>query len=408
MVGEDVARPAAAAAGGAAAEAAATATDPEEVLRYARALIAAPSENPGGTEDQVADVVTGILTDLGADIRIVRSEEGRPNVVARLGSGERPRLAWNGHLDTVPAGDPSTWSRGPFEGEVVDGRLVGRGACDMKGPIAAALGAVAALRRAGLSLAGTLDLHLVADEELAGTHGTRVLRDEGLLDQDAAIVGEPSEMEIALAERGGAWVTAVAHGKAAHGSQPHLGVNAILTMSRFLLRLPEALPDRVHPLVGAPTVNVALVTGGSAPNVVPDRCEVEIDRRIVPGEEDPEEVLAPFRRLVEDLVAEQPETHIEISLKDWTEAAETTGDSAIASSVRDAIGAETGSPPPFVGFTGITDGRFYINDAHIPTVIAGPGSLSLAHTANESIGVDEMVAAARAYARTFVGFLGTR
>jgi len=407
MVGEDVARPASAAAD-AAAEAAANATDAEEVLRYARALLATPSENPGGTEDQVADVVTGILTDLGADIRIVRSEEGRPSVVARLGSGERPRLAWNGHLDTVPAGDPSTWSSGPFDSEVVDGRLVGRGACDMKGPIASALAAVAALRRADLSLAGTLDLHLVADEELAGTHGTRVLRDEGLLDQDAAIVGEPSEMEIALAERGGAWVTAVAHGKAAHGSQPHLGVNAILTMSRFLLRLPEALPDRVHPLVGAPTVNVALVSGGSAPNVVPDRCEVEIDRRIVPGEEDPEEVLAPFRRLVEDLVAEQPETHIEISLKDWTEAAETTGDSAIASSIRDAIAAETGSPPPFVGFTGITDARFYINDAHIPTVIAGPGSLSLAHTANESIGVDEMVAAARAYARTFVGFLGTR
>jgi len=391
----------------AAAATAADAVDPDEVLRHAQALIAAPSENPGGTEDEVADVASGILTGLGADIRIVRSEEGRPSVVARFGSGERPRLAWNGHLDTVPAGDPSTWSSGPFEGAVVDGRLVGRGACDMKGPIAAALAAVAALRRAGLSLAGTLDLHLVADEELAGIHGTRVLRDEGLLDQDAAIVGEPSEMEIALAERGGAWITAVAHGKAAHGSQPHLGVNAILTMSRFLLRLPEGLPDLVHPLVGAPTINVALVAGGSAPNVVPDRCEVEIDRRIVPGEEDPDEVLAPFRRLVDDLVAERPDTRIEVSLKDWTEAAETTGDSVIASLVRDAIAAETGSPPAFVGFTGITDARFYINDAHIPTVIAGPGSLSLAHTANESIGVDEMVAAARAYARIFVGFLGT-
>jgi succinyl-diaminopimelate desuccinylase len=407
MVGEDVARPASAVAD-ATADAAAEAIQPDEVLRYARALLAAPSENPGGTEDEVADVASGILADLGAVIRIVRSEAGRPSVVARIGSGERPRLAWNGHLDTVPAGDPPTWSSGPFEGAVVDGRLVGRGACDMKGPIAAALGAVAALRRVGLSLAGTLDLHLVADEELAGIHGTRVLRDEGLLDHDAAIVGEPSEMDIALAERGGAWVTAVAHGKAAHGSQPHLGVNAILTMSRFLLRLPEALPDRVHPLVGAPTVNVALVAGGSAPNVVPDRCEVEIDRRIVPGEEDPDEVLAPFLRLVDDLVAERPDTRIEISLKDWTEAAETTGDSAIASLVRDGIAAETGSPPPFVGFTGITDARFYINDAHIPTVIAGPGSLSLAHTANESIGVDEMVLAARAYARIFVGFLGTR
>ena len=407
MVGEDDAEAASAAADAEAASAAG-ATDPDEVLRYARALIAAPSENPGGTEDEVADVAMGILTDLGADIQVVRSEEGRPSVIARIGSGERPHLAWNGHLDTVPAGDPSTWSSGPFEGQVVDGRLVGRGACDMKGPIASALAAVAALRRAGLSLAGTLELHLVADEELAGIHGTKVLRDRGMLDQNAAIVGEPSEMEIALAERGGAWVKAVAHGKAAHGSQPDRGINAILTMSRFLLRLPEALPDRVHPLVGAPTVNVALVSGGSAPNVVPDRCEVEIDRRIVPGEEDPEEVLAPFRLLVDELVAERPETHIDVSLKDWTEAAETTGDSAIAALVRDAIAAETGTPPPFVGFTGITDARFYINDAHIPTVIAGPGSLSLAHTANESIGVDEMVVAARAYARVFVGFLGTR
>jgi succinyl-diaminopimelate desuccinylase len=409
MVGEDVARPASDAAkegARAAATGAAAAIDPDEVLRYARALIAAPSENPGGTEDEVADIAIGILAELGAGTRIVRSEEERPSVVARIGSGARPRLVWNGHLDTVPAGDPDSWSSGPFEGAVVDGRLVGRGACDMKGPIAAALGAIAAIRRAGITLGGTLELHLVADAEHAGVHGTRVLRDQGLLDQDAAIVGEPTEMEIALAERGGAWVTAVAHGKAAHGSQPHRGVNAILAMSRFALRLGEVLPGRVHPLVGAPTINAAMITGGSAPNVVPDRCEVEIDRRIVPGEDDPEAVLAPFHRLIDDLVDEQPDTHIEITLREWTEAAETTGDSAIASLARDAIAAETGAPPPFVGFTGITDARFYINDARIPTVIVGPGSLSVAHTANESIGVDEMVLGARAYARMFVGSLG--
>jgi acetylornithine deacetylase/succinyl-diaminopimelate desuccinylase-like protein len=276
----------------------------------------------------------------------------------------------------------------------------------MKGPIAAALGAIAAIRRAGITPEGTLELHLVADEEHAGIHGTRVLRDQGLLDQDAAIVGEPTEMEIALAERGGAWVTAVTHGKAAHGSQPHRGINAILAMSRFALRLHEVLPAHAHPLVGAPTVNVATIVGGSAPNVVPDRCEVEIDRRIVPGEDDPEAVLAPFRRLVDDLVAEQPDTRIEVTLREWTEAAETSGDSAIASLVRHAIAAELGTPPPFVGFTGITDARFYINDAAIPTVIAGPGSLSVAHTADESIAVDEMVVGARAYARAFASFLG--
>jgi succinyl-diaminopimelate desuccinylase len=387
---------------------AAGAVDADEVLRYARALIAAPSENPGGTEDEAVEVAKGVLAALGAESRVLRSEDGRPSVVARIGPGVRPRLVWNGHLDTVPVGDLAQWSSDPFGGEIVDGRLVGRGACDMKGPIASALGAIASIRRAGVELAGTLELHLVADEEHAGIHGTKVLLAEGLLDQDAAVVGEPTELEIALAERGGAWVRAVARGKGAHGSTPHLGVNAIVSMSRFVLRLPEVLPDRVHPLTGAPTVNVALVAGGSAPNVVPDRCEVEIDRRIVPGEDDPEEVLAPFRRLVEKVAAEDPDVDIEISLKDWTEAAETTGDSAIASRSRDAIAAETGAAPPFVGFTGITDARYYINDARIPTVILGPGSLKLAHMADESIGVDELVTGARAYARLFVDFLGVR
>ncbi len=165
MVGEDVADPASSAAD-VTADAAADAIEPDEVLRYARALIAAPSENPGGTEDEVADVAMGILTDLGAEIRVVRSEEGRPSVVARIGSGGRPHLAWNGHLDTVPAGDVSTWSSGPFEGAVVDDRLVGRGACDMKGPIASALGG----RRGASAVPGSRSpgrscMHLVADEE---------------------------------------------------------------------------------------------------------------------------------------------------------------------------------------------------------------------------------------------------
>jgi acetylornithine deacetylase/succinyl-diaminopimelate desuccinylase len=402
MVGEDAAGPASAAA-----SAAADATDPDEVLRFARALIAAPSENPGGTEDAAVEVVGGILEDLGTGVEVIRSDEGRPSVVARLGTGDRPRLAWNGHLDTVPAGDPSTWSTGPFDGATVEGRLVGRGACDMKGPIASALAAVAALRRANQTIAGTLDLHLVADEEMAGIHGTKVMRDRGLLDHDAAIVGEPSEMEIALAERGGAFVRAIARGKAAHGSQPHLGVNAIVSMSRFLLRLGEVLPDREHPLVGRPTVNVALVAGGSAPNVVPDNCEVEIDRRTIPGETDPDQVLAPFRRLASALHEQHPEVDIVTSIKEWAEAAEAPADSAIGTVARDAVATETGAVPPFVGFTGITDARFYINDAKIPTVILGPGSLSVAHTANEWVGLDDLVTAARAYARIFVGFLGT-
>src|SRR5262245_33078591 len=127
--------------------AAAAAVDPAEVVRFAQMLIGAPSENPGGTEDEVAELVEGLLIALGANTRIVRGEAGRPSVVARIGDGGGPRLAWNGHLDVVPVGDPETWEYPPFGGEIVDGRLIGRGAADMKGAIAAAFAAVPALGR---------------------------------------------------------------------------------------------------------------------------------------------------------------------------------------------------------------------------------------------------------------------
>ena len=388
--------------------AAAAAVDPAEVLDFTRALIAARSENPGGTEDDAAAVAVDILTGLGARPEIVRSEAERPSVVATLGGARGPSLAWNGHLDVVPAGSPDTWRHDPWAGEIDDdGRLVGRGAADMKGPIGAALAAASALRRAGTRLAGSLVFHLAADEELAGVHGTKVLWERGLLTQDAAIVGEPSELQVGLAERGGAWFTATAYGTAAHGSQPHRGVNAITSMARFLLRLPEVLPDLEHPLVGSPTVNAALITGGSAPNVVPDRCEVDIDRRIVPGEIDPDEVRAPFLALVASLREDHPEVDIGVELREWTDAAEASPDTDIARIAADAVAASTGARPALVGFTGITDARFYTNQARIPTVICGPGSLTVAHTANESVPFDELVAGARSYARMFAAFLGT-
>jgi len=379
--------------------------DPDEVLRFARRLITTPSENPGGTEDAVAAVALEILEDLGGTPEIVRGEEGRPSVVARFGRGDRPALAWNGHLDVVPAGDPSAWRHPPFGAEVVHGTLVGRGAADMKGAIASALAAVSAIRRSCVELAGRLDLHLVADEELAGLHGTKVLNERGYLDQDAAIVGEATDLNIALAQRGGAWITATTRGRAAHGSTPQLGVSAITSMARFLLRIEEVLPDIEHPLVGRPTVNAAMIQGGSAPNVVADRCVVEIDRRIIPGETEPEEVLEPFDRLADAIRSEHSEVDLSFAIGLWTDAAEVTGDPAIADLCRAALREETGRAPLDTGFTGITDARFYLNDRSIPTIILGPGSLGVAHTANESVEIAQLVAAARVYARVFTRFL---
>ena len=389
-----------------AAEAAAGAVEPGDVLRFARALITVPSENPGGTEDGVATVAAEILAGLGAAPEIVRSDEQRPSVLATVGGPGTASLAWNGHLDVVPAGSLDTWSHPPFAGDVASGKLIGRGAADMKGPIAAAMAAFAGIRRAGIALGGSLTYHLAADEEFGGVHGTKVLWERGLLTQDAAVVGEPSELTLGLAERGGAMVVATAFGKAAHGSQPHRGVNAITSMARFLMRLEEVLPDLEHPLAGRPTVNAAMIEGGSAPNVVPDRCSVEIDRRLIPGETDQDAVLGSFRDLADSLHADREEIDLRFEIREWAEPAETDPGSEIARVARGVVEAETGRRAVDTGFTGITDARFYINGAHIPTVILGPGSLTVAHTADEWVDVGELVAGARIYARLFVGFLG--
>ena len=386
-------------------DAVAAAVDPDDVMRFARTLIAAPSENPGGSEDEVAELTEGLLVALGATAEIVRGEAGRPSVVGRIGDGRRPRLAWNGHLDVVPAGDPETWDHPPFGAEIVDGRLIGRGAADMKGAVASALAAVAALGRSAVELEGTLDLHLVADEEMAGLHGTQVLLEQGLLEQDAAIVGEATSLDVALAERGGAWIVATARGRSAHGSRPHLGVNAITTMARFLLRIEDILPDLEHPLAGRPTVNAATIEGGTAPNVVADRCIVDIDRRTIPGERSPDAVLEPFERLAASIREDDPDADLSFELRLWLDAAEADPAWSIAGRCRSAVAAELGRTPQDVGFTGITDARFYLNEAKIPTVLLGPGSLGNAHTANEWVEVDELVAAARVYARVFAGFL---
>jgi acetylornithine deacetylase/succinyl-diaminopimelate desuccinylase-like protein len=133
---------------------------------------------------------------------------------------------------------------------------------------------------------------------------------------------------------------------------------------------------------------------------------VEIDRRIVPGETEPEEVLQPFERLADAIRAEHPEVDLSVEIRQWTDAAETTADTAIAHLCRAAVRTETGRESIDTGFTGITDARFYLNDRSIPTIILGPGSLGAAHMANESVEIAQLVTAARVYARVFVGFLG--
>ncbi|MBA3691060.1 MAG: M20 family metallopeptidase [Actinobacteria bacterium] len=376
----------------------------DRLIAVTQRLVGVASPNPPSDTFEVGKMAEELLRAIpGVEVERIEPAPRIVSLIARIkGKGPGRRLIFNGHLDTVGVEGMTML---PFGGRLEGGRVFGRGACDMKGPIAAALAAGSAIHRAGVQLGGSLHYHLAADEEVGGVHGTKVMWERGMIDQDACIVGEPTELQLGLAERGGAWFTVVTSGTAAHGSQPDRGVNAITSMARFVLRANEVLPDRRHPLVGPPTVNVALIEGGHAPNAVPDRCVADVDRRVIPGETF-EEIEAGFTDLMARLRAEHPEVRIEASCREWTLPAEAPADSAIAKLCRAAVQQDRGARPADVGFTGITDARFYINDASIPTVILGPGSLAQAHTAGEFVEVDDLVAAARIYAGVFVRFLG--
>jgi succinyl-diaminopimelate desuccinylase len=309
------------------------------------------------------------------------------------------------HLDTVPVGDPAAWERDPLAAEVVDGKLWGRGACDAKGSIAAALEAVEVLQRAGAELAGTLELALVSDEETMGFRGAGYLVEQGIVAPEAVIVGEPTSLRLVVAQRGACWINLRTRGVAAHGSAPERGVNAILHMAEVLRHLTGVLPDVSHPILGGPSLNVGTIAGGSKVNMVPASCTVELDRRTIPGE-NPDDVLAEIRTAVERARHRYPEIQADADIAFYGRPFEVPGSARIVREVAQALADATDSPAQTMGFRGASDARFFA-DAGADVVVCGPGDIALAHTVREHVELGEVEHAAVAYALALAGLLSS-
>lgn len=378
----------------------------EEVVEICRDLVRAPSENPPGDEREVAKVAESWLDRLGLPCERIEPEPGRVSVVSSWGSGNGKTLLFNGHYDVVPVNDAPDWPHPPYEGRVDDGKLYGRGSTDMKAGIAACLAAVAGLQRAGIEPDGKLLMQFVADEEALGSLGTKVLVDEGYCDGvDEAVVGEPTDLHLVTAERGAAWFKIVTEGVSAHGSTPQLGENAIERMAKVIPAVAGMRFRKLHELLGAPTVNVGVIRGGSKVNMVPDHCEIEIDRRTIPGETQAE-VIGEFEAVLDELRSEHPELKARIADVSWAEPCECPEGATMVpelATARDDLGVEGAE----LGYMGATDARFLITQAGIPTVVFGPGDVRLAHTRGENVRVDQLGDAARIYALAFGRFLGT-
>ena len=380
--------------------------DRERLVGRLKELVQTASENPPGNELAVAGLVEGYCRALDLDVATYEAEPDRPSVVARWSDASGPTLGYCSHYDVVPAGDVRLWAEEPFGATISDGRMHGRGSADAKGPIAAAIEAVEILRRAGTPLHGTLELELVADEETMGFKGAGYLVDQGIVTPDIAIVGEPTSLRVVRAQRGACWIRITTKGVAAHGSAPERGVSAVRHMAELVLRLEETLPDIVHPVLGGPTIGVGTISGGEKVNVIPASCTIEVDRRTVPGESE-ESVLASVEEAVEVARKRFPDLDAEIEILFQSKPFEVVEDAPVVRTVARSITDVTGRETALVGFRGASDARFLF-EAGAEVVLCGPGDITLAHTARESIDLDELEQAALGYALSFARLLGPR
>ncbi len=381
----------------------------KELVDLTIRLVQTPTENPPGNEKEAAQLLKPFLSRMGFKIKIVLSPKGRWNLLAekRWGKGGRT-LIFNGHLDVVPAGKASQWRYPPFQGKLVGGRIYGRGSSDMKSGIASFIHALSTIERSRIPLhQGAVILHLVSDEESHGHQGTGFLTQRKGIRGDAALVGEPTSLQPVIAQKGALWIRILTLGKSAHGSKPHLGVNAIEKMTELVRRLNSIPLGKEHPLLGKPTLSIGTIQGGTKINIVPDRCEIEVDRRMVPGEKK-EEVFGEVKEILDSLQSEDPLFQYRMEEIDFAEPSEVDPDEEIVRTGVEAIQKVTGKKPPWRGFSGFTDSRFYVNQCHIPTLIFGPGGVDQSHTTDESVEVDALVHAAHIYAMILMDYLSRK
>ncbi|HET6509899.1 MAG TPA: M20 family metallopeptidase [Baekduia sp.] len=356
----------------------------EDVVELLTRVVRTPSVNPPGAEEAVVGVLQDYLDAHGVTTWRSDVRPGRPNLYAEVGSGA-PVVLLNGHLDTVPVGDG--WTRDPFGAEIDGGRLYGRGSSDMGGGLVACTVAVALLAARGVALGGTVVLALTADEEV-GALGARHAVEVDRLRADAAIVAEPTGMEVYASTNGQLNWTVRLHGRASHSSRPHLGHDALADA----WRLHEALRATGRPYL------IGQLAAGTAANVVPAECELRIDLRLKPGETvaQAEEELV---RLVAEATAGAPRA-AEIDVTLAVPPMDPAPDARLADVVAAAFGAS--AERHHAPYT--TDGSWFAA-AGIPTVIAGPGDPEQSHTADESIELDMVRRAAEALERAVLDAL---
>lgn len=375
------------------------------VIETLKSLVSINSVNPaydGPGEREIATWIRNYFEQAGIEVWESEVLPGRPNIIARLpGKNPERRIVFEAHTDVVTT---QGMQIEPFEPRIEDNRLYGRGACDNKGGVAAMMEALRSLKAENYQPNCEVWFCAAIDEEYRH-RGVDHLVEELKSGPTplASVVAEPTELRAIRANKGVLRWSIVTHGKAAHSSKPHLGINAITDMARVILALEadeaQLAKSTPHPLVGSATCNIGLINGGLQVNFVPDRCEIQLDRRLLPGEKITT-VLAHYESVLDKVRVQHPRLKVETLSPNLTdEAMETPANAAVVTAASQALEKINLNPEP----AGVPYGCdcTKLSRAGIPSLIYGPGSIDRAHVAIEYVEVDQVEQATNFY-REFI------
>jgi len=346
-------------------------------------LVQIPTENPPGkTEEVVEFLITEVFKEEeGFHNEVVihlKNKIKLHNLITRIGSGKK-KIILSGHFDVVPVGDSSKWDYPPFSARIIDDKLYGRGSADMKGGIVSLIGTLKSLSREKKFLENYELIFLGTADEEAGMSGSLTLTNKGIInDAHLLIIGEPTGLNIGIAEKGVLWVKLKIYGRAAHGSMPEEGINAIEGALKIIPKLRNCLRDFNNPVLGSSSINIGKIKGGNKINVVPDYTELEIDFRIIPEQN--------VGDLINKLKMIDPEPYkMDIEIVNNLPALQSDSKHLFIRNLKRISNME------LIGLPYATDlAKFITPDNPVPFVIYGPGNPNDVHKINESISLNQI------------------
>lgn len=381
------------------------AIDRQGLTDFAQRLIRTPSVST--QEGDLARLLVEEMNRVGFD-RVYTDSVG--NVIGQIGPDNGPTLLYNGHMDTVDVGDLSRWKRDPYGGEIENGILFGRGACDMKGALAAMVYAGRALVPFKNTLKGPLYVvGVVQEEPFEGLAMQHVVEQEGI-QPDWVVLGEATNLQISRGHRGRIECTITVHGRSCHASAPSRGVNAIYEAARIIVGLELLTPQLGNdPLLGPGTIAVTEIhSQAGSRNVVPDYCQLCVDRRLTAGETE-RRALADIRRIVTREGSDTSIDLVEYESQSYTGHPLTgvksfpfwviSEDDPLVRRTAEVIERTLGFVPRLGCWQFSTDGAYTMGEAGIPTVGFGPGDERYAHTTEDQVRIRDLVSATQVYTR---------